>query len=51
MGVFTRMMHCLASEAADEQTIMIDVGPGQRHWLGRPGEGYLKAHRTASGRG
>lgn len=48
MGVFTRMMHGLASEAADEKTIMIDVEPGQRHWFERPGEGYLKAHRTAS---
>jgi len=35
MGVFTRMMHGLASEAADEKTIMIDAT-------------YLKAHRTAS---
>ena len=37
-GVFTRMMHGLASEAADEKTIMIDVEPGQRHWFERPGE-------------
>ena len=35
MGVFTRMMHGLASEAADDRTIMIDAT-------------YLKAHRTAS---
>ena len=35
MGVFTRMMHGLASEAADDKTIMIDAT-------------YLKAHRTAS---
>ena len=35
MGVFTRMMHGLASEAAHEKTIMIDAT-------------YLKAHRTAS---
>lgn len=33
--VFTRMMHGLASEAADEKTIMIDAT-------------CLKAHRTAS---
>ena len=47
MRVITRMMHGLASEAADEKTIMIDVESGQRHWFKRPGEGYLKAHRTA----
>ena len=48
MEVFPRMMHGLASEAADGMAIMINVEPGRRHWFERPGEGYLKAHRTAS---
>ena len=49
MGVFTRVMHGLASEVADGMTIIADVEPVRRHWFGRPDEGYLKAHRTASG--
>ena len=35
MGVFARIMEGLASEAADQKTVMIDAT-------------YLKAHRTAS---
>ena len=47
MGVFTRMMQGLASEAAGEKTIMIDMSrrtPCVRVSLRK----YLKAHRTAS---
>lgn len=46
-GIFARMMHGLASEAAVPKTVMIDVSrrtPCVRVSLRK----YLKAHRTAS---
>ena len=48
MGVFARIMAGLASEAAEQKIVMIDVEPGGRHWSENHWRGYLKAHRTAS---
>jgi transposase len=47
MGVFARMMEGLASEGAEQKTIMIDVS-GHAPLVRACPRKYLKAHRTAS---
>ena len=46
-GIFARMMHGLASEAAVPKTVMIDVSGHAPSVRACPRK-YLKAHRTAS---
>ena len=47
MGVFARIMEGLASEAAEQKTVMIDVS-GHAPLVRACPRKYLKAHRTAS---